>query len=216
MNLDKKQYSLILSKDFQALDAVGVKKSMKYLCTDVGKAMDPETYQLYNFEEWIDTFCKTEDGETVRTEKLWIKIPEIIVLHRNYVRKKSNGPRALSKRKVYERDGHQCGYCGVSLNSKNRTIDHIHPTSKGGSKYDYGNVVASCGECNSVKSDRLLEDLIKNGPHKKDEFGNIVCHREKRWKLVGDFSMPKEDNSVLKHIPKSKWLPSWEPYIKVA
>ena len=194
MNLDKKQYSLVLTKDFQALDVVGVKKSMKYLCTEVGKAMDPESYQLYTFEEWIETFCKPDKTVTVRTEKLWIRIPEIIVLNRNYVRRKKLGTKALSKRKVFERDGNVCGYCGITMSSKNRTIDHIMPTSRGGSKYDYGNVVACCSSCNSIKSDRTPEEM--------------------GWDLLHDVRVPREDNCVLKHVPKSKWLPSWEPYVQ--
>ena len=215
MSLDRKQFSLVLTKDFQALDVVGVKKSMKYLCTDVGKAMDPETYQLYNFEEWIETFCKVEEFSSVRTEKLFIKIPEIIVLNRNYVRKKRIGPRALSKRKVFDRDGNKCGYCTRTLNSKNRTIDHIIPVSLKGPRYDYANVVACCSECKSAKSDILLSELYKTGPALKDAYGQVIMTREQRWTLKSDLAV-KEDNSVLKHIPKNKWLPSWEPYVKVA
>jgi 5-methylcytosine-specific restriction endonuclease McrA len=191
--LDKKQYSLILTKDFTALDIVGVKKTMKYLCTDVGKAMDPVTYQLYNFDEWVELHNIEAVDSTVRTEKLWIKIPEIVVLNRNYVRRKSKGPKNLSKKKVFERDNNKCGYCGCSLNSKNRTIDHIIPVSKGGPRYDYSNVVACCSDCNGRKSDSSLKEL--------------------GWKLLHDVGDPTTESSLISQVPKSKRLVSWEPYL---
>jgi len=65
-----------------------------------------------------------------------------------------------------------CSYCGRedlvegyhSWRKKHRnmkipnlaTIDHIHPLSKGGEKYDTTNCCVSCRPCNSKKSNKIL------------------------------------------------------------
>ena len=55
---------------------------------------------------------------------------------------------------IYKRDNHTCCYCG---STKNLTIDHILPTSRGG-KNTWENLVASCMKCNSHKGDRTPEE----------------------------------------------------------
>ena len=58
-------------------------------------------------------------------------------------------------RELIERDGHQCTYCDVNLNtildpSLNPTVDHITPKSKGGTD-DLSNLTLSCKSCNPSK-----------------------------------------------------------------
>jgi len=36
------------------------------------------------------------------------------------------------------------------------TIDHVHPISKGGKKYDPDNCVVSCQKCNQNKADKII------------------------------------------------------------
>lgn len=190
MNLDKKKYSLILSKNYEPLSVEGVKKTMKYLLNEQGKALDPETYNLFSFEQWIERYNVQIPESTVRTEKLWILIPDIVVLNRD-AKQRRNRMHILSKRKVYDRDHNHCGYCNTKLNSTNRTIDHIVPISKGGAKFDYKNVVACCSECNGKKGNKLLSEL--------------------GWELKTDVTNPSD--SILALIPKNKWLPTWESFL---
>ena len=67
------------------------------------------------------------------------------------------------RRKIYQRTGKKCAYCGrdvyetVPENSPIfLTIDHIKPVSKGGHKSNIGNLVCACKECNENKADMLL------------------------------------------------------------
>lgn len=57
-----------------------------------------------------------------------------------------------------------CIYCGDLLNSKNATIDHIIPLSKGGNNSKV-NMVVSCKKCNSEREDMEFNEYarIKNG-----------------------------------------------------
>lgn len=59
----------------------------------------------------------------------------------------------VNRHRIYKRDGHKCVYCG---NSKQLTIDHVIPKSKGG-KNTWENLVTCCTKCNLKKSDRTPE-----------------------------------------------------------
>lgn len=58
---------------------------------------------------------------------------------------------------VFKRDSFTCQYCGRSAPDVVLQADHIHPVSKGGDD-DAMNLVTSCWECNSGKSNRTLDD----------------------------------------------------------
>ncbi|WP_371238880.1 HNH endonuclease [Streptomyces pimonensis] len=64
---------------------------------------------------------------------------------------------AVSKRLRYEilrRDNHACRYCGAAAPDAKLNVDHVIPTSLGGSdKPD--NLVASCADCNAGKTSSL-------------------------------------------------------------
>lgn len=64
--------------------------------------------------------------------------------------------RALNpnRARIYKRDGHQCVYCG---STKELTLDHVLPKSRGGSN-DWTNLVTSCIKCNRKKADRTPEE----------------------------------------------------------
>jgi 5-methylcytosine-specific restriction endonuclease McrA len=58
-------------------------------------------------------------------------------------------PAGYSREGVLKRDGHRCAYCGSRAN----TLDHIVPSSRGGT-WSWLNTVAACGPCNSRKANR--------------------------------------------------------------
>ena len=72
-----------------------------------------------------------------------------------YMVKKPLVNRRLSRQALFYRDNFTCQYCGKS--TKNLTIDHIIPRSKGG-KHKWDNVVSACVSCNHQKAEKLLED----------------------------------------------------------
>ena len=190
MNVSKKKYSLILTKSFVPLKVTGVKRTMKYLINGQGKALDPETYNLYTFDEWIEFNSSTEYDKTIRTEKLWIMIPDIVVLNKHYENQRKH-INVVSKKKVFDRDKHICGYCGEPLNSKNRTIDHIIPISRGGPKHSYKNVVSCCSTCNGIKDNKTPEEM--------------------GWSLKVPITDPRD--SLLYFVPKNKWLETWRTFL---
>lgn len=61
---------------------------------------------------------------------------------------------AVSKRLRYEilrRDNHVCYYCGGTAPEVRLTVDHVVPTTLGGSD-EASNLVAACVDCNAGKS----------------------------------------------------------------
>jgi len=60
----------------------------------------------------------------------------------------------LTKKNVERRDNGQCVYC---TSTRDLTIDHVIPKSKGG-KDSWDNWVTACKRCNSLKDDKTLEE----------------------------------------------------------
>ena len=61
--------------------------------------------------------------------------------------------RALRQR-IFERDNHECQYCGAS---DDLTCDHIVPLMRGGTN-DNENLNTACRSCNSSKGDKMLNE----------------------------------------------------------
>ncbi len=96
---------------------------------------------------------EAEDKGPIRSQFLQIPFPSVIRL-REYVHVPYKTKTRLNTRTVLARDNRECCYCGGEAD----TIDHVHPTSKGGEN-KWTNVVAACARCNSKKSDTLLSEL---------------------------------------------------------
>lgn len=58
---------------------------------------------------------------------------------------------------VFKRDSFTCQYCGRKAPDILLHVDHIEPVAKGGTN-DLLNLITSCFDCNSGKSDRQLSD----------------------------------------------------------
>jgi hypothetical protein len=68
---------------------------------------------------------------------------------------------SLSKKtrfEIFKRDGFTCQYCGQRPPEVVLEVDHIHPSSKGGSD-DEINLITSCFDCNRGKSDKKIGDI---------------------------------------------------------
>ena len=103
------------------------------------------------------------EDETIRTVDKSYPMPAVIRLFR-YINLPYRGV-VLTRQNVFKRDKHACQYCG---SSKNLTLDHVIPRSKGG-KTSWSNLVTACQSCNTRKGDRTLEQArlsLKTKPQK--------------------------------------------------
>ena len=89
-----------------------------------------------------------------------------------------------TKSAIYRRDENKCQYCG---STRNLTIDHIIPKSKGGDN-SWENLCLSCSSCNTKKGNKLLEHtgmkLIKKprAPQNKIEFA-LLDSGNSEWSM---------------------------------
>jgi 5-methylcytosine-specific restriction endonuclease McrA len=58
----------------------------------------------------------------------------------------------------------RCAYCGETLSSSTRSIDHVVPLSRNG-RNSRDNIVACCRRCNSRKHDRFLSEWLPHAEH---------------------------------------------------
>ena len=87
-----------------------------------------------------------EYEEVVRSEKLTLPLPSVIVL-KNYVVPTKTVP--FTRATLFLRDEFTCQYCGYK--GKDLTFDHVVPKSRGG-RTRWDNVVAACQSCNLRKA----------------------------------------------------------------
>lgn len=129
-----------------------------------------------------------DDGSTVNSERLSVAAPLVIRL-RYVVKVPYNRNTAMSRRAVFARDNHRCGYCGGHADS----IDHVMPRSRGG-KNVWENVIAACRPCNLRKRDRTPE--------------------EAGMRLVDKPRAPRELSWIVFAVPR---VPEeWKPYLAQA
>lgn len=83
----------------------------------------------------------------VRSITKTFPIPSVIRLV--YMVKRPLMRRRLSRRAVFYRDGYTCQYCQKP--TKELTLDHIVPRSRGGA-HEWENVVSACIPCNHRKA----------------------------------------------------------------
>lgn len=57
---------------------------------------------------------------------------------------------------VFMRDDFRCRYCGRRVPDVTLQVDHVFPVASGGTN-EISNLATSCMECNSGKSDQLLD-----------------------------------------------------------
>lgn len=87
-----------------------------------------------------------------------------------------------SRKSIHARDGYKCVYCN---STRNLTIDHLIPSSRGG-KNEWKNLVSCCNKCNTYKGDRTPEECgmklrkIPDEPFNKVHFG-IKSSKESEW-----------------------------------
>lgn len=107
------------------------------------------SYEPINFTNWKRAIVLLMKNKAQALGKRVIRLVNYIKLP--YAKLAQNKP---SRTMIYKRDGHKCQYCG---STKELTIDHIIPRSRGGED-TWENLVVACMPCNTRKSDKLLEE----------------------------------------------------------
>ncbi len=81
-----------------------------------------------------------------------IQLPSVVRLL-YLVKRRRQQEVKFSRKNIYARDNGRCQYCGIHLQPKEITYDHVIPKSHGGNT-TWENVVTCCIACNGKKANR--------------------------------------------------------------
>lgn len=95
-------------------------------------------------------------NQFVRSVSQKFHIPSVIRL-KKYVKIQEHPKIRFSRENVYLRDGHRCQYCTKKFHPKDLTLDHVIPSSQGGTK-EWTNIVTACRPCNQQKANQTPDE----------------------------------------------------------
>lgn len=155
-------YVLVLNKGWTPVAVARVKDAFVKLFNNSARIIDENTYETYNWDEWVDNFSFQISDTSMDSEfkfilspRLKIRVPEVVVLT-NYS-KFPERKMKLTRKNLLRRDNYHCQYTGAKLNYDNATIDHVLPKSKGG-RTTWDNVVICEESVNTKKADKTLDE----------------------------------------------------------
>jgi 5-methylcytosine-specific restriction endonuclease McrA len=156
--------TLLLNADgipvsYLPLSILSWQESIKYMVLEKARVLE-------SYDDW-----------TVHSPTWSVAVPAVMMLL-EYEKRKAT--LRFSKQNIFLRDGYECQYCGVEVNRKTATLDHVLPISKGG-KSVWDNCTTACGRCNALKGNKSGV-FPKVKPYKPNYFALV----EKRKKMSYD------------------------------
>lgn len=153
---------LLLNRHYAPLRVITARRAFTLLCKELAEVVHVEgesteaTFSNYDFTQWLEVSALQHRVEPaahdwVRTVRLSIAVPRVIRLL-GYDRLPRVRVR-LSRRTIFERDGHQCQYCRRFFRAGDLSVDHVLPRARGGGD-SWENLVTACIRCNATKGDR--------------------------------------------------------------
>jgi 5-methylcytosine-specific restriction endonuclease McrA len=141
---------LVLNRFYQPVRLTTARHAFELLYMGRAAALD-ESYQTHDFEQWM-TLAAEPPQEFIGTARGRLRIPRLVVLSTHHRTRPASVP--LTRKNVFLRDESMCQYCGVRPPSRDLSLDHVVPKSRGG-RSTWENLVTACGGCNRKKGQRL-------------------------------------------------------------
>lgn len=148
---------LVLNRNWQAVNIVGVKRAFSLLWQDHAKAINTfdETLAVLAAGEWLD-FSRSQhhfpDGDYIRTIRMNILLPKVLLL--SCYDRLPIAEVKFNRQSVFERDNFTCQYSGRVCKPKDLTLDHVIPRERGG-RTTWENIVTCSRDMNARKANRL-------------------------------------------------------------
>ncbi len=144
------QPTLVLNRSWAPIFTVPSKRALVWLYRGVVHAVHDENYTIHDFKSWSE-LSEVRDKPFISTPSIRIIVPEVVKMV-SY-----NGMPvsrvAFTRKALFNRDRYRCQYCGATPGTRELTIDHIVPLSRGG-RSSWENCVLACVPCNTRKSNR--------------------------------------------------------------
>jgi 5-methylcytosine-specific restriction endonuclease McrA len=173
---------LVLNRNWQAVNIVGIKRAFSLLCQDHARVVNTQggDFSPMRIDEWI-AFSATVDMESgldfIQTVRLSILLPKVLLL-REFDRLPVTEIK-FNRDNVFVRDNYTCQYTGRRCKASELTLDHVIPRERGG-RTSWENIVTCRRDINQLKANRLpheagLRLIRKPGPPKVRPFAALVA-----------------------------------------
>ena len=107
--------TLVLNRNWQAINVATVARALTMVWNEVAKVVDPTDYQLYDWHDWSER--KPEGDELyVQAVRQRFCVPEVITL--TEFDRMPTASVTFSRRNVFKRDRYTCQYCGQATNER--------------------------------------------------------------------------------------------------
>lgn len=147
---------LVLNRSWRPIQVTTVRSAVTRVYQGSARIVDPATFATHAFESWREAARFAREAVRWLRGAGWIMaVPEVIVLAR-YDGFRPERAR-FTRRNIYARDGNTCQYCGRGFGTKQLSLDHVIPRSRGG-RADWENLVVACHRCNRRKDNRTPEE----------------------------------------------------------
>lgn len=184
---------LVLNRLWQPLHTCSARRALKLLCLGHAEVVETEgeaKFQTHDIASWIDRSAGNLAEDLIHSVKVALRVPKIIVLaiYDRLPRKEVK----FTRHNVFLRDKFTCQYCVTPFPEHQLNLDHVLPRDKGG-RTNWENIVTSCIQCNTRKSNKLLPHtgmkLLKKPavPRWRPHFGMRTEVTEESW---ADFLFP--------------------------
>ena len=142
---------LVLNRSWVAVHIASARRALSLLYQGMARAVHPDDYSLYDFNDWCELSQAARDGRYVHTVSFRVRVPEVILLKafNDFILHEVR----FSRRNIFERDKNTCQYCGRRMPRSEVTVDHVVPRSRGGID-SWNNLVLACVDCNVRKGNR--------------------------------------------------------------
>ncbi len=155
---------LVLNRSFLPVEVTTVRRAFSLVIGEQAHVLN-EDFALHNWRSWQDVPPRA-DAETIHTPSRVFRLPRVIVLI-HYDRTARHEVK-FNRKNIFLRDHNRYQYCGHHFPTRELSIDHVAPLSRGG-KSVWENVVCACLRCNARKGNRPVAQsglVLIRAPHK--------------------------------------------------
>jgi len=162
---------ILLNGDYTYLSTISWKRALKLVIKQKAEVLKYSSKVIRTAEQFI------------------VKVPAVLKLIK-IIRIIYKSKIPFSKKNVMIRDNYTCQYCGAT---KELTIDHVIPVSRGG-KSNFENCVTACKQCNLKKGGRLPSEAnmyLNKKPITPTiaEFTKAKAFKSQIYKLLEEFGI---------------------------
>lgn len=148
---------LVLNRNWQAVNIVGVKRAFGLLWQDHARVVNTfsEDMQPLDAADWMAFSEQVTPGPSrrfIRTVRRDILIPKVMLL-RSFDRLPVSEIK-FNRENVFIRDNYTCQYSGKRCRPSDLTLDHVIPRERGG-RTSWENIVTCRRDLNTRKANRL-------------------------------------------------------------